>query len=244
MHIPVTVTEKNNLRLHDRFSYRVEYVGNEKQPVIIVDNYLHNAEVLINYCEKNLSFVSAGSFYPGVRMPVPALYGKAMFRYLGELIFKVFSVRAQDIRSGRSLYSMVITPPSELKVAQRLPHCDSADMSDLACVHYLCDSHHGGTSLYRHKSTGYEYINQARKDNYVQTLERDLAATDAPMTYMNGSNDFFEQIASYEAKFNRMVMYRSTSLHSGNIPPDFKFDPNPRTGRLTLNTFINCQQSS
>jgi hypothetical protein len=28
-------------------------------------------------------------------------------------------------------------------------------------------------------------------------------------------------------------------LHSGNIAPDFLFDTNPRTGRLTINTFIS-----
>jgi hypothetical protein len=59
--------------------------------------------------------------------------------------------------------------------------------------------------------------------------------------YINGDNQYYEQIGSYDAKFNRIVMYRGNVLHSANIAPDFNFDPNPRTGRLTLTSFIQCR---
>jgi hypothetical protein len=234
------MTETSALRLHDKFSYRIEHVGNEKQPVLIVDNYMHNAEGLISYCENNMSFAKADTFYPGTRMLGPKFYGGMMMHYLGEIIFKTFDLKKENIRGGNSLYSMVLTPPAELKVIQCLPHCDSVNTMDLACVHYLCDSRHGGTSLYRHKATGYEYVNEARKDSYLDTLNKEIDEQGAPRAYMNGSNHLFDQIASYDAAFNRLVMYRSTSLHSGNIGPDFSFEPHTRRGRLTLNTFIRC----
>jgi len=39
--------------------------------------------------------------------------------------------------------------------------------------------------------------------------------------------------------FNRMLVYRRNSLHSGNIGKDFVPDANPLTGRLSINCFID-----
>lgn len=234
------MTESPALRLHDNFSYRVEFVGNEKQPVLIIDNYMHNAEGLISYCEQNMAFAKADTFYPGMRMAGPKFYGGMMMHYIGDLIFKTFGVTKENIRACNSVYSIVLTPPSQLKMIQCLPHCDSVKTTDLACVHYLCGAHHGGTSLYRHKTTGYEYVDEERKDFYITTLNKEIDEKGVPQAYMNGSNHLFDQIGSYDASFNRIVMYRSTSLHSGNIAPDFAFEPHTRRGRLTLNTFIRC----
>lgn len=46
---------------------------------------------------------------------------------------------------------------------------------------------------------------------------------------------YFERIVEIDALFNRMIVYPSNILHSGNIPPKFNFDPHPASGRLTLN---------
>jgi hypothetical protein len=35
-----------------------------------------------------------------------------------------------------------------------------------------------------------------------------------------------------------VLVYRSVALHSADIPRDFLFDDNPRTGRLTANGFF------
>jgi hypothetical protein len=59
-----------------------------------------------------------------------------------------------------------------------------------------------------------------------------------PKGYINGSTDQFEEIASFDAIFNRLVMYRGTSLHSGRIGSDYNFDPSPATGRLTITSFF------
>jgi hypothetical protein len=37
-----------------------------------------------------------------------------------------------------------------------------------------------------------------------------------------------------------MLVYKRNSLHSGSIPPDFVPDPNPATGRLSINSFIDA----
>ena len=224
--------------LHPGFAYRVDHVGNERQPVLVIDNFLNSADSLVEYSAKTATFNAENGLYPGIRFPAPNLYVEAMSKHLGGLVGSVFAL-PDDIRMGvKSVFSLVVTPPDQLQPLQCVPHTDSANMTDLATVHFLCGAGHGGTSLYRHRATGFEYVDDTRLGDYRNLIAEQEKMPDFPTGYMNGSNHLFEQIASYDAVFNRIIMYRSTSLHSGNIAPDFTFDPNPRTGRLSINTFI------
>lgn len=224
--------------LHPNFSYKAYVVGREKTPLLVVDNFIKDAESLVSFCEKNMDFSKVDSFYPGLRMAAPAMYIHAVHYYLAELLATVFDLTKNKIAGGKSLYSMVITPPDQLELNQCLPHIDSFLSGDLACVHYLCDKEKGGTSLYRHRKTGFEKITSDTVDHYKQAVFDEGALKPEKKSYMNGSNKYFEQIAAVDAMFNRMIIYPSNILHSGNIPADFNFDSNPASGRLTLNSFI------
>lgn len=226
--------------LHADFSARVDYVGNEKEPILIIDQFLENAAGLIDFAEAQGQFAVADAYYPGIRSPAPAYYIEAMYTHLRTMITSVFGLREDWVTGVKSEFSLVVTPPNALRPVQRVPHFDSNNRRELAMVHYLCDENKGGTSLYRHKTSGYEFVDGARMPHYRQRLNAELSPDRIPQAYMNGSTEDFEQIASISACFNRLVVYRCTSLHSGNIAPDFTFDPSPRTGRLTLNTFIYC----
>jgi hypothetical protein len=48
----------------------------------------------------------------------------------------------------------------------------------------------------------------------------------------------YEQIGVQQGVFNRLIMYRRTTLHSWVIHPSFVPDPNPRTGRLSVTGFL------
>lgn len=226
------------MQLHPEFSCRVDYVGNEKQPVLIVDNFLSDPFSLREFCVRHLKLNKIDGLYPGLRASAPESYIKLIHYYLKDSIHSTFSIDDSMVKHVKADYSMVLTPVGQLKVAQCIPHYDSLIPSELAAVHYLCGSDKGGTSLYRHRDTGFEYVDGGRAAIYTERLKSEISSTAYPQRYMNGSNQLFEQIASYEAVFNRMIIYRCTSLHSGNIAPDFVFDSNPRTGRLTINTFI------
>lgn len=228
------------MQLHPDFSYRVDLVGNEQQPVLVIDNFLSEPLVAVDFCATHAQFNTADAFYPGVRSPVPEVYLQTIYRNLKDIIYATFSINDSMVRRVFADYSMVVTPPNQLNLMQCLPHYDSLIASELAAVHYLCGREHGGTSLYRHRSTGFEYVDDKRKKTYSEQLTRDINSAGCEQAYMNGSNQLFEQIASYEAVFNRMIIYRCTSLHSGNIAPDFLFDADPRSGRLTINTFIGA----
>lgn len=231
------------LELHPAFAYKAYLVGKEKTPLIVIDNFVKEPQLLIQFCIDTNRFNKADSFYPGLRMPGPELYIHAIHHYLGALIESTFGLKKDNWQGGRSVYSMVLTPPEAMNALQCIPHVDSFVRNDLACVHYLCDSTKGGTSLYRHKSTGFEIIDEQRDEHYNHVAMAEGVLDITPKSYMNGSNVFFEQIASVDAQFNRMVIYPTTALHSGNIAPDFNFDPNPSSGRLTLNSFIFGKRS-
>lgn len=226
------------LTIHPEFHFKSIVVGREKTPVIIIDNFINDAHQLVDYCLKNYNFSRVDNFYPGVRMLAPNMYVHTIYDYLSDLFAKVFNVERQSISRGKSFYSLVVTPPEQLKSAQCLPHVDSYESRDYACVHYLCGKELGGTSLYRHRKTGFERITEDRLSVYNQTVNTEGAPAALQNSYMNGSNDYFDQIACVDAVFNRLVVYPANVLHSGNISKDFAFDSNPSSGRLTLNSFI------
>lgn len=224
--------------LHKDFCYRVEWVGAERQPVLIVDNFLEQPDLLVEFCCHHMAFNAADAFYPGVRMLVPQEYLMAFLNHLKPLILEKFALQEEFIAKMFSAYSMVTTHPSRLKPEQAIPHFDSDKMTDLASVYYLCDEKYGGTSLYKHRNTGFEYINEVRRSIYMDSVLESLHKGDIKREYMDGSNELFEEIYYVPAVYNRLVIYRSTSLHSGKISKDFVFTNNPREGRLTVNTFL------
>ena len=224
--------------LHPQFSFRIDYVGNEKTPVLIIDNFLHEAEALLGFAVKFGDFHDGTDFYPGIQSKVPEFYSQALQTYLPELICNAFNITRDHISHSQSMYSMVLTPPAKLAPPQSRPHVDTIHKQKLACVHYLCTPEKGGTSLYRHKTTGFECLSPERMDEYADYLEQEAKDTSWQKKYINGSNQYYEEIGRYEASFNRLIMYPGDVLHSASIPENFQFRPNPIIGRLTLNSFI------
>jgi hypothetical protein len=55
---------------------------------------------------------------------------------------------------------------------------------------------------------------------------------------MHGSDEFYEQIGAVEAVPDRMVIHHGSLLHSGIIPTDMSFSPEPQKGRVTANFFV------
>jgi hypothetical protein len=136
-------------------------------------------------------------------------------------------------------YSLVTTPPEQLASIQRVPHVDSLARTGLASIHYLFKAPLGGTAFYRHRQTGFESIDESRADVYFPRLEQQRERLPATAGYINGDTEEFEQIASEEGVFNRMLVYRRNMLHSGCIGRQFVPDPNPASGRLSINCFFD-----
>jgi Family of unknown function (DUF6445) len=218
-------------------AHSINHHGQEAQPVIVIDGFVPRPEVLIGDAAM-LAFRPIGLHYPGVRAKVsPAIVARFMDG-LDALIADVFGLR-KPFSEVECCYSLVTRPPAELAPIQRLPHFDSVDPGRIAILHYLAPGEEGGTGFFRQKSTGFETVSDDRLGRYTTALEADLALHGRPpAAYISGETPLFEQIAYYEARFNRAIIYRGHTLHCADIPPGMALPSDPLTGRLTVNTFV------
>ncbi len=227
------------LGLHGRFRSHVVRIGKEGAPVLVIDDFLGNPQLLIDHAASQASFVPGDAAYPGLRAAIPEIYSFALRTFLGELICKPFDLGDSAVVGGACGYALVTTPPGRLQLVQRMPHFDSTNPRQIAILHYLCPAEHGGTSFYRHRRTGYEMINRQRIAGYTASVKEELRMQGPPPArYIDGDDSMFERTAEFEAAFNRVLVYRSVNLHSAAIRPDFRFDADPRSGRLTVNTLF------
>lgn len=93
------------MQLHPDFAYRVDLIGDERQPVLVIDNFLSDPLVAVE-CVTPAQFKRADAFYPGVRAPVPAVYLQTISHYLQHLIYTTFAINDSMVRQVFSDYSM------------------------------------------------------------------------------------------------------------------------------------------
>lgn len=216
-------------------------IGKEKNPILIIDNFADNAGELCTLAEDGEPFVAqASDFYPGLRKPAPAHYREYLQKALATDIANLFGLSASaQVTVDLSVYSLVTTPANQLRPIQCVPHMDTQDPSHIAAVHYLCDEKYDGTSFYRHRSTGFESVDASRMNGYFSQLKEEVIQQGRAVAgYINGSTSLFECTAHIELKFNRLILYRGNCLHAGNIDPTLGLTPSPRSGRLTINSFL------
>jgi hypothetical protein len=215
-------------------------VGREQHPVIVIDDFLIDTEPLMHYASTAVRFAAPKNWYPGLRAePLPQPYVIEVIRALHIIIGKTFDLPMQGGVDANTYFGLATLTPDALSTLQRLPHFDSTNPRQIATLHYLCDASHGGTSFFRHRSTGYESVGLTREPEYFGTLNREVASSRTrPPRYASGDDDLFEEIGRIEAKFNRLIVYRSLVLHSANVDFVQGLNPDPRKGRLTANVFL------
>ena len=226
---------------------RVEVMGQEQIPVLVLDHAVSDVEALDQYAREKAVFKpvpQAGNAYPGVRAPMPKAYAAWVFNLLKPLFHQVFGFPAQArVQVKGCDLSIVTTPPEGLNVAQRYPHFDTPEPYQLAVLHYLRDEAFGGTGFYRHRRTGFERITPERLGPYQNAIAQDISEQGrAAAQYVNGDMATFERIGLVNSRRNRIVVYPSNMLHSGNIQEDIPRIADPDQGRLTINTFLHIHK--
>lgn len=218
-------------------NYHVERIGNERQPIVLIDNFSSQFSDLV-VSARLARYVAGGNHYPGQRAAAPPSYLGENAALLKSILIDVFGM-TRGAELVECNFSIVTTPPEQLSTIQRLPHFDGTDPFRLALLHYFEDERQGGTSFYRHTSTGYETITEDRLQHYDSVLHQEFDSDGVPQAaYFSGSNKRFERIAQFPSRPNRMLIYRGITLHSGDILRA------PHTGisiadaRLTVNTFL------
>lgn len=219
--------------------FRVEKlsIGSEHEPLLVIDNFLADPEQLRQLAMHKV-FGEVASYYPGLRAKVPLTIQSFILETLRDEFAQAFELRGK-LRFTACHFSLITTLPEKLSYLQRMPHVDSLLRHELALILYLFKTDCGGTAFYRHKATGFEFIDEFRKDVYwrhVQEMQQTVECTTS--AYMCGDTEFYERVARQRGLFNRMLVYRRTSLHSADLGPDFVPCNDPRLGRLSVNGFI------
>lgn len=177
-------------------------------------------------------------FYPGARYPLQEEFHQAFVVWLNTLAPKPSLLARSVAASEQNGYVSVVTKPAaELLPIQTIPHFDTTDDQIFAAVIYLFESGFGGTSFYRHRSTGQELLTRQSESLYRAVLRSEIQNPAAlPRKYRNGDDSLFERIHRQEPRFNRMVFYPGRIFHSGDIAPDYAGAQGPADGRLTVTT--------
>jgi hypothetical protein len=229
------------------FAVEVLEVGAERRKVAVLDAVFQTPKALVDHAADEAAFSplrEAGNFYPGIRAPAPKAYAQALFEALKPVFADIFGVDVEGRFKASAALSLATLAPQQLNTAQRLPHIDTTDHRQFAVLHYLCDPRHGGTAFYRHRSTGFESIDEDRAPTFYAALKHELdTAGPPPPEYVVQSTPLFEQTARVEARFDRILVYRSRMLHSGLIDPTFGLSEDPRLGRLTANSFVTFERA-
>ena len=226
---------KTPIRPSPNLTVSVTQVGAERAPVMVIDNFLAHPEELVEEAATQHPFKPFALYYPGVRAPIHPMYPLAVYQILRDPIRKIFGLDGLDVVMADSDFRMVTQGPAGLHPRQKVPHYDGADPNVIVVLHYLARQPQGGTSMYKHRQTGFERIAGNRVEPFEKAINEELKSA-TPEGFVNGDTDLFERIASFPGLFNRALIYRGISLHSGDIAADFPFDPDPLTGRLTANT--------
>ena len=217
-------------------------VGNCQAPVVVIDDFSGDAEGLVAIAQALAPYDDAGNYYPGLRRIITEadeaanLYVERTCEAAAQFVAGAFDVDGFDLVEAS--FSMVTADPAELRPAQRAPHFDSTDQKYFALLHYVRVPEGSGTAFYRQRSTRIERVTEVNVSTFVRTADAEAAMLPAGSGYINGSNDFFEQIDAVEAIPDRLIIYQGSLLHSGIIPADMNLSPDPRIGRLTANFFL------
>lgn len=232
----------DNYTLNENLKIERIKMGDHK--ILMIDNFLRHPELMVNYALQS-KFIPYPGYeskkgYPGIRAIAPDDYSYNITAYLEPLIKNEFSIPTHlNIRKSICAFSLMTMEPLNLGPLQRTPHFDASTPHHIAVLLYLCNEKHGGTAFYRHNSTGLDHITADTRENYLDIYYDEINLKRPNPEYVNESSNLFTKTGMVQARFNRLVLYKGSMLHAPYIDPKISIDPNPETGRLTVNTFYD-----
>lgn len=232
-----SVASHDALPIGRNIEVRLQHVGAERQPLMIVDHMLDDPHAMIEAARAAQFYVPEHTNYPGINARLPEAYYQTVIATLRGPLEAAFGLPRSAHLKYFGFFALATTRSDAARPIQKIPHHDSPDPGRLALVHYLCRGAFGGTGFFRHKSTGFESVDASRRDAYVAAASRELAQGGGGATYAGPVMTHYEMIGRAEMLFNRLIVYRSHVLHSAlldNAPGS----ADPAQGRLTANGFL------
>jgi hypothetical protein len=213
--------------------------------ISIIDNALVDPYAWIERAaEHKTAFESLpGNAYPGLEMRMPDGVSMALAEFCQQ--HRPASLPVSAVQGGYSRLSLVTLPGTELRARQWICHRDQLtrdpNLEIMACVLYLFDKPAlGGTSFYRPKQGEWDTASMIHDSGALTDAEFAARYRIEP-GYLRTSNAYFEQIATVEPVFNRLIVYSGRIFHSSHIGDETGLSADPRRGRLTLNGFFICR---
>ena len=223
---------------------KLHEIGTDKSRVVVVDDLIPDARRYVDVAAAMAPYdPEAVKYYPGLRRRFVREdsaawdYVSTVLTAASQFIGPAFNARGFVVNEAS--FSIVTRRPEQLQPLQRIPHIDTADQKFVAVLHYLNDIPDTGTCFYRHRATGFERITPERAEAFAK--RRQLEGAPSRGGFIGRSDECYEQLLRVDGRFNRLLIYQGSLLHSGFIPDDFAFSDDPRTGRLTGNMFIQLQ---
>jgi len=164
----------------------------------------------------------------------------AVCRTLANLMANAYGLRKMAVQSVA--FSIVTKAPSELHPLQTIPHFDSANPLYFAALHSLSHHENSATAFFRHARTGFESMTPQRAGPFGKARDKDKEIYGAATGYVRGSTNGFDEIGRVQGRYNRLAVYPGNLFHSGILPDDYDFSPDPRRGRLTANIFLTGEK--
>jgi hypothetical protein len=222
----------------------VQSVQVGEHAVVFIDDFLEDPQALVDAARRSAFEPYPGlaerKGYPGLRAPVPADYSARLTALMEPLIRLNFGVpEGLALRKSECAFSLTTMAPEALGPLQRTPHFDASTPHHMAVLLYLCGPEHGGTGFYRHRATGLQQVTADNREPFLDAYYAELNARPPAPRYFDDSDAHFEFLGMMPARFNRLVVYRGSLLHSAVINPARSIDADPRTGRLTANSFYD-----
>jgi hypothetical protein len=212
--------------------------------LVFIDDFLDDPQALVDAAAQAgfapYPGVAERKGYPGVRAPVPADYSANLTALLEPLIRQNFGVPLDlALRKSECAFSLTTVSPEALGPLQRTPHFDASTPHHMAVLLYLCGPEHGGTGFYRHRASGLQQVTADNREAFLDRYYAELNARPPAQRYFDDSDAHFEFLGMMPARFNRLVVYRGSLLHSAVVNPALSIHGDPRTGRLTVNSFYD-----
>jgi hypothetical protein len=213
----------------------------------VADDALLDPRAVVQFAVENRErFVAGGrDSYPGINLALPEPMVTAILGFFNATMRRYFDARR--LVHGMARCSMVTLAVDELRPSQMLCHWDNPvggeRNSITAAVLYLFrDERLGGTSFYEALRPPAETLPLFIDSRRMSSAEFEQAYG-LPQAYMVDSNSYFTRIGTVAAKWNRLVFYDGSILHSGDIRAPEQLTRDPSTGRLTLNLFFSCRRN-
>lgn len=218
----------------------IERIGIEETPILILDDFDMFTAPLQAAAARASFAPDTKTYYPGVRAPMPGNVPIAILKGIYRQMYPLFAIpRELRLKPRDANFSLIANAPEVLSDLQRIPHFDTSNPYFFALLVYLNPGPHGGTGFFRHRSTGFERVDDERTETYFSTADQFLQQQGGPSDgYVTESRDDFELFHKVEHRQHRLVIYPGNILHSILVDEQSDIDPSPETGRLTANLFF------